>query len=237
MFHKALIYKIILITMGLVGCMGPTAVGPLPYFNHDGPNNEIAETRELCLLYSRFGFTDGNCGDSSWSLRRFSQADLGSVEFQSARNELQNSILALSDDMCGSFRNDLEKKSRNQLLGSESFALVLSAGAAIGGSEQMAKGLATLAAAATGYGQLIDDEYVNDLQNTQQGIALARRKVSLQIFSQQDKNLLEYSLSRAIYDAYRYHGVCNVSDGNSETQKSINEEFSELLTDNQLLES
>ncbi|MDE0509384.1 MAG: hypothetical protein OXI17_12230 [Gammaproteobacteria bacterium] len=229
---KGLVTSLVLIVVGMAGCAVPNAVDPLPYYSIDGRDGEIVSTRELCRLYSRYGFASGNCENSDWDVRMFSEADLESVELQSARNELQNSMLSVSSSMCSSFRQKLATRSRGHLLGSETLALLLSAGAAIGGSEQVAKGLAALAGASTGYGRLIDDGYVNDLVNTQQGIELARRRVFLQINSQQDRNLLEYPLSRAVNDAMRYHAVCNVSDGNSETSRSINEEFSELPVSN-----
>lgn len=228
MIGRGLITGLVLIVVGMTGCAVPTAVDPLPYYSNYGQDSEILDTRELCRLYSRYGFASGNCGNPDWDVRLFSEAELESVELQSARNELQNSILSISSSMCRNFRQELEERSRRRLLGSETLALLLSAGAAIGGSEQIAKGLAALAGASTGYGRLIDDGYVSDLGTTQQGIELARRRVFLQIDSQQEKNLLEYPLSRAVNDAIRYHAVCNVSDGKSETSRSINEEFSEL---------
>lgn len=232
MLGRGLITGLVLIVVGMAGCAVPTTVDPLPYYSNDGRDGEIVNTRELCRLYSRHGFASGNCEDPDWEVRMFSEADLESVELRSARNELQNSMLSVSSSMCSSFKQKLETRSRGQLLGSEALALLLSAGAALGGSEQIAKGLAALAGASTGYGRLIDDGYVNDLETTQQGIELARTRVFRQIYSQQDRNLLEYPLSRAVNDAMRYHAVCNVSEGQSETSRSINEEFSELSAGN-----
>lgn len=232
MLGRGLITGLVLIVVGMAGCAVPTTVDPLPYYSNDGRDGEIVSTRELCRLYSRYGFANGNCEDPDWDVRMFSEADLGSLELQSARNELQNSMLSVSSSMCSSFKQKLETRSRGQLLGSEALALLLSAGAALGGSEQIAKGLAALAGASTGYGRLIDDGYVNDLETTHQGIELARTRVFRQIYSQQDRNLLEYPLSRAVNDAMRYHAVCNVSEGQSETSRSINEEFSELSAGN-----
>ena len=230
MLGRGLITSLILISVSMGGCAVPTAVDPLPYYRNDGRDGEIVSTQELCRLYSRYGFASGNCEDPDWGVRLFSEADLDSTELQSARNELQNSILSVSTTMCRNFKQTLDRRSRGHSLHSETLALFLSAGAAIGvgGSEQIAKGFAAIAGASTGYGRMIDDRYVNDLETTQQGIELARRRVFQQINSQQEKDLLEYPLSRAVNDAIRYHAVCNVTEGKSETSRSISEEFSEL---------
>ena len=212
----------------LTGCAVPTAVDPLPYFQHDRRDSNAVGTLELCRLYSRYGFADGSCGSADWNVRLFNAEDLASEEIKSARNELQNSILSVSTSMCSEFKQRLEVSSGGQLLRSEALALLFSAGAALGGSEEIARGLAALAGASTGFGRLIEDGYINDMEVAQQGIELARSRVFRQINGGQEKNLLEYPLARAVNDALRYHAVCNVAEGKSEASRSLNEEFSEL---------
>ena len=218
---------LILFFTSMTGCAVPTAVDPLPYYQYDRQDGSAVGTPELCRLYSRYGFSDGSCGSADWSVRLFNADDLASEELISARNELQHSILSISTSMCGEFKKSLETKSMRRLLGSETFALLLSAGAAWGGSEGIARGLAALAGASTGYGRLIEDGYINDLETAQQGIEIARSDVFGQILDGQEKNLLEYPLSRAVNDALRYHAVCTISEGKAKASSSLSEIISQ----------
>ena len=69
---------------------------------------------------------------------------------------------------------------------------------------------------------------MNDLENAQLGIELARTRIFRNILNGQGSSLINYPLSRAVNDAMRYHGVCNRSDGASESSRALSNEIEDL---------
>ena len=118
-------------------------------------------------------------------------------------------------------------RSTGRLTGAETLALILSAGATFGATDQITKGLAAVAGASTGFAQLTEERFTDDLQDALNGIEIARTNIFRQILGRQDDNLLEYSVSRAVNDAIRYHNVCNLEEGRIEASSALSDAVEE----------
>ena len=221
---------LVALMVGVAGCGGisvPSGVDSLPYFKIDRSTGDEVSTVALCRLYSRYGFVSGSCGDNEWVAKKLAEDELASDERRSARNEVQHAILGLATSRCNEFKQSLAARARGQSLGSDSLALLLSAGAAFAGGEKLTKGLAAGAGAATGFSRLMEDGYANQLETALLGIEIARTRIFLKILAEQKNNLLDYPLGRAVNDALRYHSVCNLTEGISEASRALSEELAE----------
>ena len=205
----------------------PAGVDPLPYYRMDRSNRNTVHTLALCKLYAQYGFTDGECSEDDWTAKMFTDDELASNSLRYARNEVQHTILGVATTKCNEFKRVLTARSRGQLLGAETLSLLFSAGAAFADTQQLTKGLAAAAGAFTGFSNLMQDGYTDELENALSGIEIARTRVFNQIRNAQEENLLDYPLSRAVNDAMRYHSVCNLDEGISEVSKAISEELAE----------
>ena len=210
----------------VTSCAIPAGVDPLPYFAEDPSGNEV-EMQQLCILYYRYGFLDGDvesCNKVGWKLKELSENDLDSKEHQSRRNELQHTLLSMATKACGDYRKTLTQRSETFMIGPAVLALFLSAGSVA--SHSAATELTATATAVSGVSQLTEESYTNDLVNTQMGIELARTRIFKQILNDQNENLLKYPVSRAINDAKRYHAVCNRTDGRIQASRALSEQLS-----------
>ena len=220
-----------LLLSSLAGCAAmsvPAGVDPLPYYRMDRSTRNTVHTLALCKLYAQYGFTDGECSDDEWTAKMFTDEELASDALRSARNEVQHTILGVATTKCNEFKRLLTARARGQLLGAETLALLFSAGAAFADTEQLTKGLAAAAGAFTGFSNLMENGYTDDLETTVSGIEIARTRIFYQILGAQEDNLLDYPLSRAVNDAMRYHAVCNLEEGISEVSRALSEELAEI---------
>lgn len=213
-----------------MGCAVPSGVAPLPYFAEDDSGNEI-ETPQLCVLYHRYGFLDGDvstCNEVGWKLKELSAENLKSDEYRSRRNELQHTMLSMATTACADYRKKLTSRSEGFRVSTAVIAMVLSAGATVAAETVAVTELAAGATAFNGISQLMEESYTNDLENTQMGIELARTRVFWNILDGQQDNLLKYPVSRAINDAKRYHSVCNRVDGRAEASRALSDQIEEV---------
>ena len=204
------------------GCAIPAGVEPLPYFAADASGGKV-QTPQLCVLYHRYGFLEGgveNCNQVGWKFKELNEAELKSAEYRSRRNELQHTILAMATKACGDYRKELTERSEGFTMGSAMLAVSMSAWAAAA-TGNIAREVAAVATASSGVNQLTEGAYANNLENTLMGIELARTRIFDNIRDGQDKDLLEYPVSRAINDAKRYHGVCNRADGSTQASRAL----------------
>ena len=97
---------------------------------------------------------------------------------------------------------------------------MVASAAATAASDNWITQVTALAASFTGIGQTLDEAYPDDLQTTLLGIELARSRIFRQIHDQRQADLIDYPVSRAVNDAIRYHGVCNLEEGDAEASKA-----------------
>lgn len=184
-------------------------------------------TAALCELYSQYGFVEGDC-NGNWKAKEFDDSRLGSDLLRSRRNEVQHATLGLATTECNEFKQSATGRAGGQLLGLETLALLLSAGAAFAGSEKLTKGLAAGAGAVAGFSGLMEDGYTSELETALLGIEIARTRIFFNILGEQKSSLLDYPLSRAVNDAMRYHSACNLTEGISEAARALSEELQEV---------
>ena len=204
---------LMLLVAGVTGCAIPAGVDPLPIYNSDGSSQIY--TPMICDLYGKYHFMDDSC-----DVIALTHEQLTSDEFKAARNEVQNTLLGLATIECNRLKKRLAGRSRGQLQGAESVALLLSAGASAGTGDAVTS-LSAGATALTGAGRLLEEKHTTHLQTVVLGIEIARTDVFMNILESQDSDLLEYPLARAVNDAMRYHGVCNFETGLSTSSRAL----------------
>lgn len=225
--QSVLIAAISITASACTGLSIPSGVDPLPYFKLDKSSGHQVQSTELCRLYKRFKFVQEDCESADWKVIDLTEKNLKSKTRRHARNELQHTILALATTKCDAYKQILDSRARKKTQGSESLALLLSAGAAFAGSEQLTKALAASAGAANAFGELFEDEYTSQLEDARQGIEIARTRIFRQILEEQEESLKDYPLARAVNDALRYHSVCNMTEGIAEISRALSEELNE----------
>ena len=57
------------------------------------------------------------------------------------------------------------------------------------------------------------------------GIELARTDIFKKVLESANEDLSEYPVNRAINDAMRYHGVCNLQDGLSTSADAVGDQI------------
>ena len=206
---------LILLVAGVTGCAIPAGVDPLPIYNSD--RSEPIHSQMICDLYGKYRFMDGSC-----NVIELTHEQLTSDEFKSARNEVQNTLLGLATAECNRLKKRLAGRSRGQLQSAESVALLLSAGATAGTGDAVTS-LSAGATALTGAGRLLEEKNTAHLQTVILGIEIARTDVFMNILENQDSDLLEYPLARAVNDAMRYNEVCNFETGLSTASRALSD--------------
>ena len=211
----------------LIGCAIPKGVDPLPYYRVDPDDNSAVQTEALCNLYRQYGFTEADCSQKDWEIRSFGREEQTDVRIIAARNELQHAILGAASSACNRFKDELVGRSTGRLTSAQTLALILSAGATFGATDQVTKGLAAVAGASTGFAQMTEERFSDEIQDTLNGIEIARSRIFDQIHDQRNSNLLEYPVSRAVNDAIRYHNVCNLEEGRMEASSALSDAVEE----------
>ena len=186
-------------------------------FNESGD----AGIDSMCSLYLKFDLSSADC-------RIKSATDEQSKEqLRIQRNELQNALLAESTARCIEFKDKLIRYSTRNVVGLESFSILLSAGAATVSGARLAESLAASAGAGNAVSSIWEDNYSSDLEVALAGIELGRTKVFKNIRDGQKRPLSQYSVSRAVNDALRYHAACSRADGKIAIDSAIEDAIDE----------
>lgn len=218
------IIKVSLIAAFTTGCAIPAGVDPLPYYRigTDGRTAEeaiVIDSEHLCVLYKQHQFASSteDCKSQDWRYQTPPNDEIAVT----LRNELQFKIVGLARTTCTEFANTLTKKSGGRMTGAETVALVLSAGATFASTERIAKGLAALAGASTGFAQLNDQNYAGDLEGILSGIELNRQIILKEIEEDRKKSVKEYPVSEAVVDAIRFHEACSLAAGRDAQARAV----------------
>jgi uncharacterized protein YceK len=173
-------------------------------------SNEKAEKFEqidLDKLLTDYGFGD----------RKVTQAGLkdNAEEFRYRRNDMQDRILAASNQRCGTYLRELVASKSQTKMGWGSAALLLSGAASVVTHAHTAKALAAGSTAATGINSLYNEAYFNNLALNviSAGISKQREQILGQITTQRAKPMADYPVNRAVADALQYHAACNMISG------------------------
>lgn len=142
-------------------------------------------------------------------------ADPHSAAFVYRRNELQDRLIAASNQRCGSYMRMLTSSKTLTDTSWGSIATLLSGAAAVTTPTAVAQALAAGSAVSNGLKSDYDQNYFQNLSITviSSGIARQRMAILERILKEQQNDLMIYSVNRAIADALTYHTACNIISG------------------------
>lgn len=145
--------------------------------------------------------------------------DLG----RSRRNEIQERILAASDQRCNDFKNLLQKKFANANFISGIVSTAAAVAASVVNSVEGSKTLAGLAGLTNGYRSEYNQAFFANAaaQVVVAGIDSRRRTAYEQILRVRKEPLSEFPLEAAVKDGIRYHGLCSTVSGLQEAGEAV----------------
>lgn len=141
--------------------------------------------------------------------------DITGSRFIYLRNDMQDRILAASNQRCGYYLRKLVAAKSQTKMAWGGLALLLSGAASVTSPASAAKLLAAGSSVATGVNTLYDEAYFNNLALNviAGGISKQREGLLLQMTELRKKNMSEYPVNRAVADAISYHSACNMVTG------------------------
>ena len=142
-------------------------------------------------------------------------ADINADTFKYKRNELQDRIIAASNQRCGMYLRVLTTSKAQTQLGWGILATMLSGAASVVTHTASAQAFAAGSTVSSGILSQYNEAYFNNLALNviSSGISKQREGLILQINKKRNQNLIEYPVNRAIADALSYHAACNIVTG------------------------
>lgn len=137
------------------------------------------------------------------------------AEFQYRRNDLQDRIIAASNQRCGTFLRVLVSSKSQTQMGWGAFATLLSGAASVATPASAARALAAGSTVSNAYLSLYNEAYFNNLTVNviSAGISKQREGLLQYMTVERAKSLSNYPVNRAIADALTYHSACNIITG------------------------
>lgn len=137
------------------------------------------------------------------------------AEFQYRRNDLQDRIIAASNQRCGTFLRVLVSSKSQTQMGWGGFATLLSGAASVVTPASAARALAAGSTVSNAYLSLYNEAYFNNLTVNviSAGISKQREGLLQYMTEERKKSLSNYPVNRAIADALTYHSACNIITG------------------------
>lgn len=168
---------------------------------------EDFELLDMDQLLKTYGFED----PQTVSRQLSDKAD----ELQYRRNDLQDRIIAASNQRCGTFLRILTSSKSQTQMGWGGLATLLSGAASVTNPASAAKILAAGSTVSNSFLNLYNEAYFNNLTVSviSSGIAKYREGILTQITDQRQGTLSDYPVNRAIADALTYHSACNIITG------------------------
>ena len=140
------------------------------------------------------------------------------------RNQIQERLLAASEQRCADFKALLHRKQSNVNFFTGVATSAFAAAGSITRSVEGARTLAGLSGLSSAYGAEYNQAYFSNLAAhvAVAGIDLHRSRIYEQILSQgKSKSIDDYPLQAAIKDAFKYHAACSIMTGLVEAQNAI----------------
>ena len=140
------------------------------------------------------------------------------------RNEVQDRIVAASNQRCGQYKNFLKQfdSETNTILGG--LATAVGGAGAIFTPANTARALSGIAAIFSGWRAEVSADFFNNLtiQVVTKGIEARRKEIHDQMLTdRKDADLSQYSVQRAVGDAAVYHYNCSLIAGLEQAAQSI----------------
>lgn len=166
----------------------------------------VYETIDVEELLKTYGFE---------SIPDVAKGDLTGDQLKYQRNELQDRIIAASNQKCGMYLRMLASSKAESQLTWSGLAVFLSCAAAVVTPVNTAKALSAGSTVSNGILAQYNEAYFNNLAINviSSGITSQREGILLQINQKKTDDLIEYPVNRAIADAVQYHSVCNIISG------------------------
>lgn len=164
------------------------------------------ETIDVTQLLTDYGFA---------SIPHVANGNLSGDKLKYQRNELQDRIIAASNQRCGMYLRMLASSKAESQLTWSGLAVLLSGAAAVVTPVNTAKALSAGSTVSNGILSQYNEAYFNNLAINviSSGITSQREGILLQINAKKTADLIEYPVNRAIADAVQYHSVCNIISG------------------------
>jgi hypothetical protein len=165
------------------------------------------EQIDLEKLLEKYGF------DRPGELALFTSATEDELQYR--RNDMQDQIIAASNQRCAAFlRTLISSKSQTQM-GWGGLASLLSGAATVTSPASAARVLSAGSTISGSYLSIYNEAYFNNLSVNviSAGISKQREGLLQYISGERDKLVKAYPPNRAIADALSYHAACNIISG------------------------
>ena len=147
------------------------------------------------------------------------------IETEEERNNFQHALFGIATSLCADFRAELANQPKKALwvgIVSE----LLSAASPVVTDETRSRAVAAGGSFTSITASEIDSHLdAEKIEIALLGIELARTKIFKSVIKSAGKDLTEYPVNRAINDALRYHGVCNLQDGLSASADAVGDQI------------
>jgi hypothetical protein len=140
------------------------------------------------------------------------------------RNQIQERLLAASEQRCADFKALLQRKQSDTNFFTGLATAAFAAAGSITTSVEGARTLAGLSGLSSAYGAEYNQAYFSNLAAhvIVSGIDLHRSRIYEQITNQgQAKSIDAYPLQAAVKDAFRFHAACSITTGLVQAQEAI----------------
>jgi uncharacterized protein YceK len=137
------------------------------------------------------------------------------AKFQYLRNDLQDRIIAASNQKCAAFMRMLVSSKAQTGMGWGNLATFLSGAASVTTPGSAARILSAGSSVSSGVLARYDQAYFNNLalNVVSSGISRQRDGILKQITASRAASMSVYPVNRAVADALNYHAACNIISG------------------------
>jgi uncharacterized protein YceK len=167
------------------------------------------EQIDMDKLLTKYGFLDPTSGEF------VSDAKVPQGQLQYRRNDLQDRIIAASNQRCAAYLRVLISSKAQTQMGWGGLATLLSGAATVTSPVAAAKVLSAGSTISNSYVSLYNEAYFNSLSINVISAGIAKHREGLLQFmnSERKKEMKDYPVNRAIADALSYHAACNIVSG------------------------
>ena len=148
-----------------------------------------------------------------------------SIKTKEDRNNFQHALFGIATSLCSDFRATLANQPKKALWVGIVSELLSAASPVI--SDETRSRVVAAAGSFTSITASEMDGYLDadKIEIALLGIELARTDIFKKVLESANEDLSEYPVNRAINDAMRYHGVCNLQDGLSTSADAVGDQI------------
>lgn len=139
----------------------------------------------------------------------------GEKGYEYRRNDLQDRLLAASNQRCGDYLRILTSSNAQTQMTWGGLATLLSGAASVTSPASVAKALAAGSTVSNGVLSMYNEAYFSNLTINviSTGISKRREGILQQLTELRKNTMVDYPVNRAIADALTYHSACNIISG------------------------